>query len=637
MKNHLFILLLLTTSIIFANGTGTITGTVTDSSNGDPLPGANILIEGTKIGVGANLQGVFSIPNLKEGKYALAVTFVGYKRKIIRDIIITANKTTTVNIKLVPALGMGEEVLVTAQAKGQLFAINSCLTSYSGRLPKPSPTRSGGEGSQVIIRGMKQKYNIIQSQPEHNTEEYSKIDESGFFEVINTPLSTFAADIDGASYSNARRFILQDQLPYADAVRTEEFINYFSYDYKKPDSEHPLSINLEYADCPWNGKHKLVHIGLQGKILSKDEQKQTNLVFLLDVSGSMREPNKLPLLKKSFKLLVKQLQPNDKVAIVVYAGSSGLVLPSTDASEKSKIIAALDRLQAGGGTAGAAGIQLAYEVASENFIDGGNNRVILATDGDFNVGISSTSELTRFIEKKRDKGIFLTVLGFGMGNYKDDRLQELADRGNGNHAYIDNILEAKKVLVNEVNATLFTIAKDVKIQVEFNPVKIKEYRLVGYENRKLEDKDFDDDKKDAGEIGAGHTVTALYEVVLADDNSPENRLKYQGKYIKKDAYNLDEVLTVKIRYKEPDGDKSKLFSAVLKGEPTKLSKTSNNFRFSSAVAEFAMLLRDSEFKGNTTIESIVDLAQSSRGKDIFGYRADFLQTVERAEILLDDK
>ncbi len=640
MKNHLIILFLFVSSILLAEGTGIIRGTVTDSSNNVPLVGANVLIVGTSIGTAADIDGKFTIQNIPVGKYSLKVIYVGYK-KSIQTVIVTSDSTTIISVKLA-GQPIQEEVIVTAQAKGQLSAINQQLSAVTngaeamGRLPGVSVKRSGGEGLRVVKRGMEPKYNIIRV-GKHNTEEYSKIDESSFFEVIKTPLSTFAADVDGASYSNTRRFIMQNHLPYADAVRTEEFINYFSYNYKEPNEEHPLSINLEYSDCPWNKEHKLIHIGLQGKALSKDNQKQSNLVFLLDVSGSMNSPNKLPLLKKSFKLLVKQLQPNDKVAIVVYAGSSGLVLPSTYASEKNIIISALNKLSAGGSTAGAAGIQLAYKVAAENFIKGGNNRVILATDGDFNVGISSTSELVKFIESKKDEGIFLTALGFGMGNYKDDKLQELADRGNGNHAYIDNILEAKKVLVNEVNATLFTIAKDVKIQVEFNPIKIKEYRLVGYENRKLADKDFIDDTKDAGEIGAGHTVTALYEVVLSDEEEATNNLKYQGTYIKREAYNLDEVLTVKIRYKEPDAKTSKVFSEVLEGDPTKLNETSNNFRFSSAIAEFAMLLRNSEFKGNTTIESIVELAQSSRGKDVFGYRADFLQTVERAEILLDEE
>jgi len=392
---------------------------------------------------------------------------------------------------------------------------------------------------------------------------------------------------------------------------------------------------MEYSECPWNEKCQLVHIGLQGKKLSKAEQKPSNLVFLIDVSGSMRSPKKLPLLQKSFNLMVDQLKAEDHVALVVYAGSAGLVLPSTPGSEKKAIKKAINKLQAGGSTAGGEGIKLAYKIAKQNLIAGGNNRVILATDGDFNVGISNTADLTRFIEEKRDDGIFLTVLGFGMGNYKDYRLQELADRGNGNHAYIDNILEAQKVLVNDLTATLFTIAKDVKIQVEFNPVKIKSYRLIGYENRELKDEDFEDDKKDAGEIGAGHTVTALYEVVPAgEENSESYDLKYTERTIKKDAKKTDEILTVRIRYKEPDGKTSKEFSSVLKEKPAKLAATSDNFRFSAAVAEFAMVLRDSEFKGKADIKSVKKLALSSLGKDPFGYRKEFMDLTERVALLM---
>ncbi|MEZ4766318.1 MAG: von Willebrand factor type A domain-containing protein, partial [Calditrichia bacterium] len=343
------------------------------------------------------------------------------------------------------------------------------------------------------------KKNSVKIEDLFGTEEYSRITESGFREVIASPMSTFAADVDAASYANARRFIMRNQMPHPDVVRTEEFVNYFDYDYPQPEGDHPLSINIEYGECPWNSDNQLVHIGLRGKEIAKSDQKASNLVFLIDVSGSMKSPDKLPLLKESFKMLVDNLSPEDRIAMVVYAGNAGLVLPATDGNEKRKIIDALDELQAGGSTAGGEGIQLAYKVAKENFIKNGNNRVILATDGDFNVGISNTAELVRFIEKKRDDGIFLTVLGFGSGNYKDNRLQELADRGNGNHAYIDNILEAKKVLVNEITATLFTIAKDVKIQVEFNPAKVKSYRLIGYENRRLNTEDFTDDKKDAGE------------------------------------------------------------------------------------------------------------------------------------------
>jgi Ca-activated chloride channel family protein len=625
MRTILFLLNLIFISAVFAGSTGKITGTVKDDQTGQVLPGANIIILGTNFGSSTDLIGNFLIINVPPGIYNVEASMLGYESMKVENIIVKADSVSIVNYSLVIKTIEGEAIVVTAHAERQLQAINQQLSS-------------------TVIRGVSPKMSIAGYAPEalyipHNTEEYDKIDESGYFQVIQKPMSTFAADVDVASYSNARRFIMQDQMPYKDAVRSEEFINYFTYDYKEPEQGRPLSINMEYSECPWNPDHNLVHIGLQGKKLAREEQRASNLVFLIDVSGSMNNPKKLPLLKKSYKLLVEQLKPEDKIAIVVYAGSAGLVLPATSGANKAEIIAAIEHLQAGGSTAGGAGIQLAYKVAKENYITEGNNRVILATDGDFNVGISSTSELVRFIEEKRDEGIFLTILGFGMGNYKDNRLQELADRGNGNHAYIDNIMEAKKVLVNEITSTLFTIAKDVKIQVEFNPVKIGSYRLIGYENRKLEDKDFKDDSKDAGEIGAGHTVTALYEVVPVGKENADAQydLKYQETKIKQDAQTSDEVLTVRIRYKDPDGKKSREFSEVLKGNPVKLSKSSNNFRFSAAVAEFSMILRDSEFKGKSNLDSVKDLAKKARGDDQFGYRAEFLTLVDRVKILKENE
>ena len=625
MRTLIFILTVFFVSSVFSGTTGKITGTVKDSQTGDVLPGANIILKGARLGTSSDLKGNYTIINVPPGEYSVEVTYIGYESKKIDNIKVKADSTTIANFLLNSKSIEGETISVTAQAERQSQAVNQ-------------------QSSSIVIRGVSPKMSVAGYAPDamyipHNTEEYDKIDESGYYQTIQKPLSTFAADVDAASYANARRFIMQDQLPYKAAVRSEEFINYFTYDYKQPDPGRPLSINLEYSECPWNKDHNLVHIGLQGKKLKNEEQHPSNLVFLIDVSGSMNSPKKLPLLKSAYKLLVEQLKPEDKVAIVVYAGNAGLVLPATSGNYKKDIINAIENLQAGGSTAGGAGIQLAYKVAKENYISEGNNRVILATDGDFNVGISSTSELVRFIEEKRDDGIFLTILGFGMGNYKDNRLQELADRGNGNHAYIDNIMEAKKVLVNEITSTLFTIAKDVKIQVEFNPARIGSYRLIGYENRKLEDKDFTDDKKDAGEIGAGHTVTALYEVVPAGRNDPEKsyNLKYQETKVKKDAMNSDEVLTVKIRYKEPDGNKSKELSETLKGDPVELNKSSNNFRFSAAAAEFSMILRDSEFKGDADLKSVMDLAKHAKGDDQYGYRAEFLTLVERADVLDNNK
>ncbi len=618
MRTVLFLLITSFVSVLYAGTTGKITGTVKDDQTGAAIVGANVMLVGTQLASATDSKGNYTIINIPPGKYTLEASMIGYETMKIKDVKVKADQTTSVDFKLVSVNTEQEvyEFIAPAEKKAMHDQVRGVV--------QPMRIMGVGTGEGYI---------------DHNTEEYDKIDESGFYQVIQKPLSTFAADVDVASYSNARRFIMQDQMPYKDAVRSEEFINYFTYDYKPPNQGRPLSINMEYSDCPWNPDHNLVHIGLQGKKLAREEQRASNLVFLIDVSGSMNNPKKLPLLKKSYKLLVEQLKPEDKIAIVVYAGSAGLVLPATSGANKAEIISAIERLQAGGSTAGGAGIQLAYKVAKENYIKEGNNRVILATDGDFNVGISSTSELVRFIEEKRDDGIFLTILGFGMGNYKDNRLQELADRGNGNHAYIDNIMEAKKVLVNEITSTLFTIAKDVKIQVEFNPVKISSYRLIGYENRKLEDKDFTDDTKDAGEIGAGHTVTALYEVVpVGKENADTDYdLKYQETKIKKDAHTSDEVLTVRIRYKDPDGKKSKEFSEALKGDPVRLSKSSNNFRFSAAVAEFSMILRDSEFKENSNLESVEDLARNAKGDDQFGYRAEFLTLVDRVKILKENK
>jgi len=477
----------------------------------------------------------------------------------------------------------------------------------------------------------------IEEEPddEWNTEEYSRIYENPFQSPQAHPLSTFSIDVDVASYANVRRFLTDNEMPPAGAVRIEELINYFNYDYPAPTGEHPFSISTETGPAPWHDEHYLVHIGLKGMEIDREQLPPSNLVFLLDVSGSMNSPNKLPLLKSAFNLLVENLRPDDKVAIAVYAGAAGLVLPSTPASDKGKILDALDQLSAGGSTAGGAGIQLAYEVAKENFKDGGNNRVILATDGDFNIGLSSEDELVRMIEKKREDGIFLSVLGFGSGNYKDSRMEQLADKGNGNYAYIDNIMEAKKVLVKEMGGTLFTIAKDVKLQIEFNPAAVKGYRLIGYENRLMAAEDFDDDTKDAGEMGAGHTVTAIYEVVpvgASTEIKTPSDLKYQQTVPSNPSSNK-ELLTVKFRYKKPDGDTSTLLERTASKYTGNLSATSDNYRFSAAVAGWGMLLRDSEHSGDATYASIAEMARGARGEDPNGYRSEFVRLAEISELL----
>ncbi len=394
-----------------------------------------------------------------------------------------------------------------------------------------------------------------------NKEEYKGRIDNQFQDPLKSTFSTFSIDVDTASYSNVRRFINSGKLPGQDAVRTEEMVNYFNYDYKEPIGEHPFSVTTEVSTCPWAPEHKLVMIGLQGKNIPMEEMPPSNLIFLIDVSGSMSDANKLPLLKTAFKMLVKQLRPQDKVSIVVYAGKAGLVLEPTFGSEKDKITKGIEDLQAGGSTAGGEGIQLAYKIAKEQFIKGGNNRVILATDGDFNVGVTNETELTTMIEERRDDGIFLSILGFGMGNLKDGRMETLADKGNGNYAYIDNALEAKKVMVGQMAGTLYTIAKDVKLQVEFNPEKVKNYRLIGYENRILENSDFNNDKKDAGDMGAGHTVTALYEIIPVGAKEMAGSVDAPV-YQRSEVLGSDDLLQVKIRYKKPNENTSILLTAI---------------------------------------------------------------------------
>ncbi len=460
-----------------------------------------------------------------------------------------------------------------------------------------------------------------------NDDSYAQIHENNFEQVQLSPLSTFSIDVDNASYSNVRRMINNGQKIPFDAVKIEEMINYFDYNYPQPKDEHPFSINTEVAQTPWHKDTKLVKIGLQGKTYENEELPASNLTFLIDVSGSMNNQNKLPLLKSAFKLLVKQLREKDKVSIVVYAGAAGVVLKPTSGDQKERILNALDNLQAGGSTAGGAGIKLAYKLAEKNFIKLGNNRVILATDGDFNVGASSNKAMEKLIEEKRKSGVFLSVLGFGYGNYKDSKLEILADKGNGNHAYIDNMQEAQKVFGKEFGGTLYTIAKDVKIQVEFNPKKVQAYRLIGYENRLLADEDFIDDTKDAGELGSGHTVTALYEIIPVGVKSEYLKDIHDLKYTKIEVNTdySDELFTVKFRYKNPDGDKSIEIVHIQKDE---MSDFSEDLKFSSAVALFGMQLRHSKYFNNSTIDNVVELAEGGRGNDKDGYRAEFIRLVK---------
>jgi Ca-activated chloride channel family protein len=465
-----------------------------------------------------------------------------------------------------------------------------------------------------------------------NTEEYNLIQENPFLAVAHNPLSTFGIDVDPASYSNVRRFIRDGQAPPRDAVRIEEMVNYFSYDYPDPRGAHPFAVVTEVGAAPWNPRHRLVHVGIQGRRMPQAQLPPSNLVFLVDVSGSMQSPDKLPLVKASLRLLVEELSARDRVAIVVYAGAAGLVLESTPGDRREVILDAIERLEAGGSTAGAAGIRLAYEVARQNHLRGGNNRVILATDGDFNVGTSSEAELVRLIEEKRAQGTFLTVLGFGTGNLADARMEQIADHGNGNYAYIDGLMEARKVLVQEMGGTLFTIAKDVKLQVEFNPAQVRAYRLIGYENRLLRAEDFADDRKDAGELGAGHSVTALYEVVPvgADGDVQVGQvgpLRYQRPDSEPVPAFAGEMMNVSIRYKRPDAEESVLLSHAVR-EPRGSRRPSDDFRFAAAVAEFGMLLRESDHRGGASLEDVLSLARGAVGNDPGEHRAGFVRMVQ---------
>jgi Ca-activated chloride channel family protein len=507
---------------------------------------------------------------------------------------------------------------------GLLVVLQAC-TTYIPAPPPPPPT--------VALPEMGAR---PRDQARFDTEEYRHIEENTFQTVAAAPLSTFAIDVDAASYSNVRRFLRERRLPPADAVRIEELINYFDYDYPDPTGEHPFSITTEVSAAPWNPEHRLVQVGLQGKRMERRELPPSNLVFLIDVSGSMSPANKLPLVQQSLRMLVGQLRPRDRVSIVVYAGAAGLVLPSTPGNQRERIMDAIEALRAGGSTAGGQGIVLAYQTARESFIEGGNNRVILATDGDFNVGVSSEGALVRLIEREREDGIFLTVLGFGTGNLADARMEQIADHGNGNYAYVDGLAEARKVLVREMGGTLLTIARDVKVQVEFNPAQVRAYRLIGYENRVMGAEEFNDDRRDGGELGAGHSVTALYEIVPVGARTQvagADPLRYQAVRPRPDAAASDELLTVKLRYKAPEGESSWLIEQPVRDRGLELPRASDDFRFAAAVAEWGMLLRDSRFKGSATFSSATELARGALGHDEHGYRAEFLRLVQESQRL----
>lgn len=633
-----------------------IKGTVADTT-GTPLAGVVVIVKGTNITAMTGIDGRYAITAGPEAK-TLVFSLRGMKsleepiagRTIINITMEASVKTDSqaspvradeVKKEKQPAL---DEVFVVAMEVAECESAPAAAYDRSGRVMGGVNSKAGWHHQQYA---------------EPNTESYADISENGYRDPLREPYSTFSIDVDNASYSNVRRFINLGQEVPADAVRIEEMINYFRYDYPKPSGEHPFSVYTEAGICPWNSNHYLLHVGLRGKDIDRSELPPSNLVFLIDVSGSMDYPNKLPLLKSAFGMLVNELREQDRVAMVVYAGAAGVVLESTPGNRKETIMQALDNLQAGGSTAGGAGLMLAYKIAEKNFVRGGNNRIILATDGDFNVGVSDNKSMEQLVEEKRGLGIYMTVLGFGMGNIKDDKMEIIADKGNGNYAYIDNIQEARRVLVQEFGGTLFTIAKDVKFQIEFNPAYVKAYRLVGYENRLLADQDFNDDTKDAGEMGAGHTVTALYEIIPAGSEETGfptvDPQRYQGARGGNSGLDIErnvsvsadsrgnrlghailsdtprELCNIKLRYKDPDALTSKLFSKTVGTDIKKAGETTDRFRFSAAVAEFGMILRDSKYRGTATRTDVISLATAARGADADGYRAEFIRLVQSSK------
>jgi Ca-activated chloride channel family protein len=601
---------------------GELAGTIRNAA-GVALPGVSVTL--VQAGIArfktvTDHRGEFSFEALTPSRYELIVEAPGVGRTS-RTVTVRAGTNPRLTIVVQPVAGQEKSADANRvdERRGE---------TAGGREMASPPSAAAGEMHRTSPSARAARMNAA---PPFNTEAYAHIAEGGFRRVADHPLSTFSVDVDTASYSNVRRFLRDGKLPPADAVRTEELLNYFRFDYAQPDDEHPFSVTTELGACPWNPAHRLALVGLQGRRMVESKTAARNLVFLLDVSGSMMPPNKLPLVKTAMRLLADTLTEADRVAIVVYAGASGIALGTTSGADRHAIRQALESLAAGGSTNGAAGIHAAYDLASSSFIRGGNNRVILATDGDFNVGVTSEGELVRLIEEKRASGIFLSVLGVGEGNLQDSRMEKLADSGNGNYAYLDSVHEARRVLVEEAGGTLVTIAKDVKVQVEFNPRVVSAYRLIGYENRTLQNEDFNDDRKDAGEIGAGHTVTALYEIVPPgvpiEGAATVDPLKYQRNPDVKRTSSQDELMTVKLRYKEPDGDASRLMTIAVSSSNT---RARSNLGFASAVAEFGMLLRRSEHRGTASYAQVLELARAHRGPDSRGYRAEFLKLVGMA-------
>ena len=618
--------------------TVTISGKIIEAASGKPIGGAQLTIASSTIGAlsGTDGQYVLTVPKVTIGDTLhLNIRRIGFGSVAVLPKVTAEAMHLDIAMKATNLQLTSVNVAAKSRALGAVGASPPMTYAPSQTLAK----RNGGAysradaSSRTMMRD-ELRSNIRRTPGEHeyNREQYDRIEDNPFLAVSGNPLSTFSIDVDRASYGNVRRFLTQRLKPPADAVRIEEMVNYFPYTLDAPHGDDPIAVTTEVSAAPWQTQHRLVRIALQARRIETAALPPNNLVFLIDVSGSMEEPDKLPLVKESLRLLVNQLREQDHVALVAYAGNAGLVLPSTSGANKARIAEAIDRLEAGGSTAGGAGLELAYRVARENFLKNGNNRVILATDGDFNVGPSSDAEMERLIESKRSEGTYLTVLGFGTGNYQDAKMEKLAKKGNGNYAYVDDIAEARKTLVHELGATLFTVANDVKLQVEFNPSAVAAYRLIGYEDRLMRNEDFADDKKDAGDIGAGHSVTALYEVVPVGVKGTTSirgadSLRYLQSKPALVRTSSDELLFVKLRYKRPGESTSRLMTQTVANKTS--AKTSDDFRWAASVAEFGMLLRDSEHKGNASSNAVLEMARGAVGDDAGGYRAEFLKLVQR--------
>lgn len=623
-KKEMLVLLCLVfiTSLLSAQ-TITIKGIVTDKYTAEPIIGCTILEKGTNNGVMSDVDGNFSIS--VNTNATLVFAYIGFKSQEIKT-----GTSSFINVKLEEDNQMLSEVVVVGYGTQVKRSMTSASISRSSN-NRSKPQKSKPAKPSINISAKDKKSSIEYSKKNKN-EEYGSYVENSFTSPLSEALSTLSIDVDAASYTNFRRYVNQGQMPPKDAIRIEEFINYFKYTYNEPTNDDPVKVTTEVGECPWNSSHRLVRIGVKAKEIEKENLPPSNLVFLIDVSGSMSGPTRIDLVKSSMNLLVNNLRDNDRVAIVVYANEVGEKLASTPGNEKQKIKDVINSLRASGGTNGSGGIQKAYEIAENNFIEGGNNRIILCTDGDFNIGVSSREGLQTLIEEKRKSGVYLSILGYGMGNYKDSRMQLLAEKGNGNASYIDNMQEANRLLVQEFSGTLFAVAKDVKLQIEFNPAHVQAYRLIGYESRLLKKEDFNDDTKDAGEMGVGQTVTAFYEIIppgISINKLPKvDKLKYQ-KIDKSNNNNLiasPELLTVKLRYKQPDGETSvKRDVAVV---DNKINDVSSDFNFASAVTMYAQLIKQSNYKGNATYDKVIDLAKKGLENDPEGYKAEFIRLVE---------